>query len=496
MSWLRRNTPKSGEWSLAGRLKSRITFISVAALLFVTATVTAHYGRDIPELQQRTVFDLASEIAADLPTDKTGNDLRAAINHRHSLFLRFPNAYEWYVLDGEGAIISASVDGTINREKFPPGLPPPEWDAPSGRGGWEAGKTFLLKGETRHIVAVAHSDPAGLLIGLAMGEAFMHIVLPLVPFTVLITVFVSRTVRRTLLPLQSLAEQARRVQTMADIQPLDPKDAPAEVVDLVNALNFSLKKLHESIEAEQRFLQDAAHALRTPLAIVKARLELDGDNINKDSLLEEVDGLTRLASQLLASANAERLVLKSDVRADLATLAQDVVSNMTPLAIRAGIDLGFSDEGDGKFLVRGDADAISHALKNLIENALKFTPRGRAVTVHVSYNPPAIAVNDEGPGVPEGKDEAIFNRHSRGKFGDGKGAGLGLSIVRRIMVAHNGNVELVRTESPGATFRLNFPTPEGEAARQPQTLPPGANDPSANDPSANDRGPPGKRAAA
>ena len=485
MFWSRRNTPKAGEWSLSGRLKSRITFISVAALLFVTATVTAHYGRDIPELQQRTVFDLASEIAADLPVDKTGDELRTAINHRHSLFIRFPDSYEWYVMDGEGAIIGASVDGPINRDKFPPGLPPAEWDAPSGKGGWEAGKTFELKGQTRHIVAVAHSDPGGLLIGLAMGEAFMHIILPLVPFTALITVFVSRTVRRTLLPLQSLAVQARRVQTMADIHPLDPKDAPAEVVDLVNAVNYSLQKLHDSIEAEKRFLQDAAHALRTPLAIVKARLELDGDKVDRDSLVEEVDGLTRLASQLLASANAERLVLKSDVRADIATLAQDVVSNMTPLAIRAGVDLGFADEG-GKSVVRGDADAISHALKNLIENALKFTPRGRSVTVYVTHNPPSILVSDEGPGVPEGKDEAIFSRHSRGKFGDGKGAGLGLSIVRRIMVAHSGDVELVRTETPGATFRLNFPAPETDAAKTASALPP----------TANDQGPPGKRAAA
>lgn len=486
MFWSRQSTPKTGEWSLSGRLKSRITFISVAALLFVTATVTAHYGRDIPELQQRTVFDLASEIAADLPLDKSGDELRAAINHRHSLFLRFPNAYEWYVMDGEGVIIGASVDGPINRDKFPPGLPPAEWDAPSGKGGWEAGKTFDLKGQTRHIVAVAHSDPGGLLIGLAMGEAFMHIILPLVPFTALITVFVSRTVRRTLLPLQSLAVQARRVQTMADIQPLDPKDAPAEVVDLVNAVNFSLQKLHDSIEAEKRFLQDAAHALRTPLAIVKARLELDGDKVDRNSLIEEVESLSRLAAQLLASANAERLVLKSDVRADIATLAQDVVSNMTPLAIRAGVDLGFADEEGGKSIVRGDADAISHALKNLIENALKFTPRGRAVTVHVTHNPPTISVSDEGPGVPEGKDEAIFSRHSRGKFGDGKGAGLGLSIVRRIMHAHGGKAELVRTDTPGATFRLSFPTPESEAAKIAATVPP----------TANDQGPSGKRAAA
>lgn len=485
MFWSRRNTPETEEWSLAGRLKSRVIVISLIILVFVTGAVGVHYGYDIPELQQRTVFDVTKEIAADLPVDKDGEDLRTWINQRHSLFLRFPDAYEWYVMDGDGALIVSSVDGPIDRETFPPGLPPAEWDAPSsGGGGWMAGKTFRIKGETRHIIAVAHTDPGGLLIGLALGEAFMHILLPVVPFALLIAVFLSRTVRRTLEPLQSLGEQAKRVRRMEDIHPLDPKDAPLEVVELVKSLNFSLEKLRASIEAEKQFLQDAAHALRTPLAIVKARLELDGDKIDTASLLEEVEGLSRLATQLLASANAERLVLKSDVRADLATLAQDVVSNMTPLAIRAGVDLGFAD-ADGKSIVRGDTDAISHALKNLIENALKFTPRGRSVTVHVSHNPPAILVSDEGPGVPEGKDEAIFSRHSRGKFGDGRGAGLGLSIVRRIMHAHGGKADLVRTETTGATFRLSFPTPENEAAKT--AAPP---------PTANDQGPSGKRAAA
>jgi signal transduction histidine kinase len=129
---------------------------------------------------------------------------------------------------------------------------------------------------------------------------------------------------------------------------------------------------------------------------------------------------------------------------------------MTPLAIRAGVDLGFSSDGH-ETPVRGDADAISHALKNLIENALKFTPRGKAVTVHVSHDPPAVFVHDEGPGVPPAKVEAVFERHSRGKFGDGKGAGLGLSIVRRIMQAHGGDVVLVLSEKSGASFRLSFP---------------------------------------
>ena len=454
---------RGATWSLAQRLKSRIIGISLLMSILVTGSVTMHYGYDIPELQQRTVYGLAGDIARDMPFDAEQDVLLKAINERHSLFTHYPDAYDWFVLDGEGKLIGSSVAHRVDRAEFPPGLPPAEWDAPNRRGGWQAGKTFVKDGVTRHIIAVAHTDPGGLLFGLLLGEALIHIVLPLVPFAFLITFFVSATVRRTLLPLQSLADQAKRVQTMEDIRPLDPKGAPQEVAELVKALNVALEKLRVSIEAEKQFLQDAAHALRTPLAIVKARLELDGEKVDKISLVEEVDGLIRLASQLLASANAERLALPSDARANLSDLGRDIVSNMTPLAIRAGVDLGYSDNG-GHATVRGDADAISHALKNLIENALKFTPRGKSVTVHVEHNPPAISVTDEGPGIPEGAEEKIFERHSRGKFGDGKGAGLGLSIVRRIMGAHGGMVTYVRTTTPGATFRLTFPDTDAEAA--------------------------------
>lgn len=456
-SWLNRS--KDARWSLKRRLTSRILAISAIMTAFVSCTIIVHYGRDIPELHQRAVFDIAKNIGQEIPFEGSPETIRTVIENKHALFVRYPDAYEWHVFDDAGSIIASSVP--VDRGYFPPGLPPEEWDAPSRLGGWEAGKTIVKDGLKRHIVVVAHSDPDGRVIWLVLDEAFMHILLPLAPFIVLISFFVNKSLHGTLRPLESLAEQARRVQTMDDIRPLDPKDAPLEIVDLVNALNFSLEKLRTSIEAEKRFLQDAAHALRTPLAIVKARLELDGEKVDKQTLVEEVDGLIRLATQLLASANAERLVLRADARADLGSVAHDAVSSMTPLAIRAGIDLGYSDDGRAA-PVRGDSDAISHALKNLIENALKFTPRGKAVTVHVSHDPPSIIVRDEGPGVSMSKADAIFERHSRGKFGDGKGAGLGLSIVRRIMHAHGGEASLLKTEEPGAAFRLAFPTPPSE----------------------------------
>jgi signal transduction histidine kinase len=153
-----------------------------------------------------------------------------------------------------------------------------------------------------------------------------------------------------------------------------------------------------------------------------------------------------------------------------------------PMAKERGLELIFAP---CSLSVRSDRRMLRRLLQNLISNALKYTPRGKSVTVHVAHSPPSISVADEGPGIPEGAGEKIFSRHSRGKFGDGKGAGLGLSIVRRIMSAHAGTAEFVHTDAPGATFRLTFPVAAAESVPQPEQQ-------TANDPAAPDS----KRAAA
>ena len=158
--WL--NKPREAGWSLSRRLMSRIIVISTFITVLVTASVTAHYGYDIPELQQRTVFGLAQDVARDMPYDGTGDEMRETVNTKHDLFTRYPNAYEWFVLNGDGDVIASSAHGTVDRKLFPPGLPPPEWDAPTLKGGWMAGKTFIKDGHVRHVITASHSDPGGL----------------------------------------------------------------------------------------------------------------------------------------------------------------------------------------------------------------------------------------------------------------------------------------------------------------------------------------------
>ena len=441
-------------WSIARRLRSRLYTVIALITAIVTISIAIHYGRDIPELHQRTVYDLSSHIARELPPRAMRVEIEEIVARTNPIFGQYPEAYSWAVLDRSGNLVAASRLGSIFRTTFPPGLPPDEWSSPCGAECWEAGKTYRKGDSIWHVVAIAHTDPAGLLWWLVLDEVLMHIVLPILPFSILILFATSGIIDRILVPLDSLAAQARRVHSLHDLRPLDATGAPVEVADLVQSLNTALVGLRDSIERERSFLMDASHALRTPLAAVKARLELDGQHVDVRRLRGDIDALVRLTSQLLASANAERLVLDAHAIADLRAISLTVVSDMAPLAIKAGIDLGLAANGPAE--IRGDMDAISHALKNLVENALKFTPRGCAVTVEVSSDPPQISVIDQGPGVPSERRREIFARHSRARFGDGNGAGLGLSIVKRICNAHGGSVFVKDAPDGGSIFVMNF----------------------------------------
>ncbi len=445
---------KATEWSLARRLRSRLYAVIALITTVVTISIAIHYGRDIPELHQRTVFDLSSHVARELPPQATRSDIEKIVARTNPIFAQYPDAYDWAVLNDKGDLVAASHPELVTRKRFPPGLPPYEWSSPCGQECWEAGKTYQTGDTLWHVVAIARTDPAGLLWWLVLDEMLMHIVLPIVPFSILILVGTSGIIHRVLVPLHDLAAQARSVRTLQDMHPLDASGAPVEVEDLVQSLNRALAGLRESIERERGFLLDASHALRTPLAAVKARLELDGSSVDVKRLRGDIDALVRLTTQLLASANAERLVLDPNAVADLGVIAENVVSDMTPLALRAGVDLGVSSPGPVP--VKGDLDAISHALKNLVENALKFTPKGCRVTVEVGRTPPSLSVVDQGPGVPSARKSEIFARHSRARFGEGSGAGLGLSIVKRICAAHGGTVAVHDAEGGGCAFIMSF----------------------------------------
>lgn len=280
-----------------------------------------------------------------------------------------------------------------------------------------------------------------ILIGIAVvGFAAMLIALPIL----------SRALR-------PLAAEAASIRPQEPARRIDEAKAPRELLPLVRGFNAALDRLASELGRRKRFIADAAHELRTPLAVVALRVEALRDETDKQELRRGLGRLVHLVSQML---DVERLSLSGRERSsvDLAAIARDVVADLAPTAIRSGYDLSL-EASDEPAVVTGDAHAISRALTNLIGNSVAHGGGAGQIRVVIGADR-TIDVMDEGPGVPADLQPRLFEPFSRGGS-NAEGCGLGLHLTREIMHAHGGEVSLVAGRR-GATFRLSFAVPDDE----------------------------------
>lgn len=267
--------------------------------------------------------------------------------------------------------------------------------------------------------------------------------------TLLIVPFV---VRRTLSSLRHTADEASRLNLAHGNNRLSEKDIPDEVVPVVTAVNHALDRLDAAMKKHQRFIADAAHELRTPVAILSTRLSALPSSPLKSRLLEDAARLSSLAGQLLDIHRFESEELPL-VPQNLVEIARSVVLDMAPLAFAAGYEVAFDTDAE-QIQVAVDRHSIERALANLVQNAINYGGRAGQITIHVSADR-HIDVTDEGEGVPAADRERIFEAFQRGAK-DGRGAGLGLDLVQQVMARHGGQVTLLDTAETGARFRLIF----------------------------------------
>lgn len=262
------------------------------------------------------------------------------------------------------------------------------------------------------------------------------------------------TIRNSLLPLRRLSEQAAAIgPASADIR-LPEAEVPREILPLVHAVNSALDRLEDGYRIQRDFAADAAHELRTPLAVLRAHIETLPDAMFRDALIRDVDAMTRLVTQLLAVARAEALVVAAEEKVNLNDAAVDVCTFLAPVALGRGRMIEVAAAGEA-CMVAANQEAVFNALRNLVENALTHAPAGTTVTVRVRA-PGTLRVEDRGPGVPAEMRDTIFRRFWRAERRK-SGSGLGLAIVKRIMDAHGGRVEVTDRTGGGAVFSLHFP---------------------------------------
>jgi two-component system sensor histidine kinase TctE len=271
-------------------------------------------------------------------------------------------------------------------------------------------------------------------------------------------------VRYGVRPLRALGEQIAQ-RSARDLAPLDREQVPAEVRPLVNTLNGLFDTVRDTARAQQQFLADAAHQLRTPLSGVIAQLDLlareardEGLRARLAALHEGTRRLAHTANQLLALARSERSATTHDDfdDVDLAELAADVVAQYLDRSLLAQIDLGAETTPAH---VVGSAWLLRELLGNLVDNALRYTPPGGRVTVRCASTNAIASLEgeDDGPGIPREQRANVLERFRRLPGSPGDGCGLGLAIVDEIARAHEARFSIGSGAGGLGTFaRIEF----------------------------------------
>lgn len=295
-------------------------------------------------------------------------------------------------------------------------------------------------------------------------EHFGWIWLPFALVLILVNLVI---IHRGLRPLRRASARAAEIGPDSVSERLPEQGMPREVLPLVRAVNQALDRLEAGYEAQRGFIADAAHELRTPLAVLDTHLALIGTA--GAPIRGDVAGMARLVDQLLDLARLDALRIAPDESLDLSRLAVEAAAHLAPLALGKGRLIEVIGD-DRPLPVRGAHDPLFRALRNLVENAVCHAPAGSTVSLELAQSAdggPLLRVIDRGPGIPPDQRAHVFERFwqggrdsRRGAGTDGSGtggAGLGLSIVARTMKAHGGSIAVEDTPGGGATFTLRFP---------------------------------------
>lgn len=309
-------------------------------------------------------------------------------------------------------------------------------------------------------LAIVHGDSSWHDIRSWVGNEFAKEIAPTAIPALLISLVVALlAVRRLMRPVAAVAARLSQLDPTRGGGRLDPGLVPEEIAPLVAAVNDSFDRVAETFEHERRFIADAAHELKTPIAVLRARIDGLSDRAVADRLIGDVDRLGKIVERLLTSARIEQGNVAL-VPVDLRAVGRSVVAEYAPLALSKSCEIEWQ-AGDGALPVLGDAESLAEALRNFVGNALRFSPVGGLIEV-AGYRDDTdgsvvVEVRDRGPGLPPGRASQIFTPFvSSAPSGSGH-AGLGLAIVAAVARRHGGTAEAEDRPGGGAIFRLRLP---------------------------------------
>jgi signal transduction histidine kinase len=455
-------------WGSMGLMQGLLTRLGIViALLF--ALMVWLFNHTIDQVGDRAQDEMLRRQVAELLTYlaiKPHSEVRLALpSDVKDTYDREEEGYLYVLHDGKGKILQASTP--VAPVLMAKGMTPV--DEPTflhtTLAGSDPDGLYMLERPiqtalgVRYLTVGQNRTIDDVLLTIASHDATSRMLTWAAPAFVLMLLVIGFVINGALSPLRRLSAAVSNLGTHQPGQKLSAVVVPHEVRPLVAALNTLLTELDRAMLSQRQLTGDAAHQLKTPLAVLHTRLELARKipPAERDSLLAEVRRMTRLVNQMLHYAQLLNAELHLE-ETDLAQLAREVVARLAPLARQSGVSLAV-DAPTKPVMVRLDPLLAAEAVQNLVDNAISFSPQGKTVDVQVKAKG-TLHVLDRGPGVPPEERALIFSRFWQAdNQGAGRaGSGLGLAIVAEIMRQHGGDVWVTARDTGGSEFGVSFKT--------------------------------------
>jgi len=439
---------------------SRIIFLHVIALvitaIFMPLVLYYFFKWAANGLHDQAMREQAELVAHYLVLRPDGSwtlDLPTAL---HDVYSQAVGRYAYAVLDDGGRVLFSSL-----KDRSPIFFADPRSSDVSyletRRGNAAVSGVSLVKEMDGRSVWVqvgedlAHRD---VIIDDIVADFFKRVGWITLPMLLLLLAIDIVIFRRALRPLLNASEMAKKINPNRTDVRLPPEEIPKEILPLVQAVNQALDRLEAGFRMQREFTADAAHELRTPLTILRSRVDTLADRGVSKALHQDIEGMARIISQLLDIAELESFSIDPNEKADLRTICAEVAEFAAPLALAKGKNIALSGS-DAPVWVNGNPEMLSRAIRNLVENAINYSPPGTTVEIVVESSG-MVRVLDEGPGIKEEERELIFQRFWRRDRRRTGNAGLGLSIVQRIADTHAATISVENRPTGGANFSLSF----------------------------------------
>jgi len=441
--------------SLRLEIIAHVFATSLLLVLLVGALVFSQIRIVTETLAKENLLEQARRIASSIEYDWKGSfDLD--LPRRLADYYAEGSSSQYAVTSASGRVLFSSEDfetGRIKNTLKESGKYYFDYETPDGRRFLGLKYDYLFE-DTIYPVYVIEDEAEFTEFITTLEQDFLTNILaygtPLLLLQGLLILFIFRQAFR---PLIKAASDAEKIKYDNLSYRLSEKDVPGEVFPLIRSINGSLARLEKSAEAQRYFIANAAHELRTPISILKARIASLKDEKEVYLLNEDLRNINRLISQMLDISRIDmaETAPKSDV--DLNKLVHKACEDMGTLFINKGRELSLEEKKRGQ-IISGNEDTLSRAVLNLLENALKHTPENTPVEVIVEKK--KIIIRDYGPPIPEENKIKIFERFEKLPGSTNvKGSGLGLAIVKKAAEIHNGVVILI-TREDGNDFVLDF----------------------------------------